>query len=67
MMALFSLLLGLAYRLAIAGVAGLVFPHQAGGILVRDGSGQVVGSWLIAQGLAKPEYLHPRRSAAGSG
>jgi K+-transporting ATPase ATPase C chain len=67
MTALFTLLLGLAYPLAMTGVAGLVFPHQAGGSLVRDGSGQVVGSWLIAQGFAKPEYLHPRPSAAGSG
>ena len=43
-MTVFTLLLGLAYPLAMTGVAGLVFPHQAGGSLVRDGSGQVVGS-----------------------
>ena len=67
MMALFTLLLGLAYPLAMTGAAGLMFPHQAGGSLVRDASGQVVGSALIAQGFAKPEYLHPRPSAAGNG
>jgi K+-transporting ATPase ATPase C chain len=67
MMALFTLLLGLAYPLAMTGVAGLIFPQQAGGSLVRDASGQVIGSSLIAQGFAKPEYLHPRPSAAGNG
>jgi len=53
--------------LAITGVAVVALPHQAGGSLVRDGSGQVIGSELIAQGFAKPEYLHPRPSAAGNG
>ncbi|MDR3510277.1 MAG: potassium-transporting ATPase subunit KdpC [Caulobacteraceae bacterium] len=67
MMALFTLLLGLAYPLAMTGAAGLLFPHEAGGSLVRDGSGQVIGSALLAQGFAKPEYLHPRPSAAGNG
>ncbi|HEX4180661.1 MAG TPA: potassium-transporting ATPase subunit KdpC [Caulobacteraceae bacterium] len=67
MMVLFTLLLGLAYPLAMTGVAGAVFPAQAGGSLVRDASGQVIGSSLIAQAFAKPEYLHPRPSAAGNG
>jgi K+-transporting ATPase ATPase C chain len=67
MMALFTLVFGLAYPLAMTGVAGLVFPAQAGGSLVRDAKGQVIGSALIAQGFAKPEYLHPRPSAAGNG
>ena len=67
MTVLFTLLLGLAYPFAITGIAGLAFPGQAGGSLVRDGSGQVIGSSLIAQAFAKPEYLHPRPSAAGNG
>jgi len=67
MMALFTLVLGLGYPLAMTGLAGLMFPHQAGGSLIRDASGQVIGSSLIAQGFAKPEYLHPRPSAAGNG
>jgi K+-transporting ATPase ATPase C chain len=66
-MVFFTVLLGLAYPLAITGVAGVAFPGQAGGSLVRDGAGQVIGSELIAQGFAKPEYLHPRPSAAGNG
>ncbi len=64
---LFTLLLGLGYPLAITGVSKLVFPWQAGGSLIRDKSGQVVGSALIGQGFAKPDYLHPRPSAAGNG
>ena len=67
MMVLFTLLLGLAYPLAMTGIAGLAFPGQAGGSLVRDGAGQVIGSSLIAQAFAKPEYLHPRPSGAGTG
>ncbi len=67
MTVLFTLILGLGYPLAMTGIAGLAFPAQAGGSLVRDASGQVIGSSLIAQGFAKPEYLHPRPSAAGAG
>jgi K+-transporting ATPase ATPase C chain len=67
MMVLFTLLLGLAYPLALTALAGAAFPRQAGGSLVRDGGGQVVGSSLIGQGFAKPQYLHPRPSAAGTG
>ena len=64
---LFTLLLGLGYPLAITGISERAFPYQANGSLVRDASGQVVGSALIAQGFAKDEYLHPRPSAAGNG
>jgi K+-transporting ATPase ATPase C chain len=64
---LFTLLLGLAYPLAMTGVAGIIFPHQAGGSLLKDARGQVIGSSLIAQSFAKPGYLHPRPSAAGNG
>jgi len=64
---LFTLLLGLGYPLLITGVSQLAFPYQANGSLVRDKSGQIVGSALIAQAFAKDEYLHPRPSAAGNG
>jgi K+-transporting ATPase ATPase C chain len=67
MMALFTLILGLAYPLAITGIAGVLFGDQAGGSLVRDRAGAVIGSSLIAQGFARSEYLHPRPSAAGKG
>jgi K+-transporting ATPase ATPase C chain len=64
---LFTLLLGVAYPLAITGVSKVAFPYQAGGSLVKDDKGQVIGSALIAQPFAKDEYLHPRPSAAGMG
>ncbi|HEY3811876.1 MAG TPA: potassium-transporting ATPase subunit C, partial [Caulobacteraceae bacterium] len=63
---LFTLLLGVVYPLLITGVASVAFPYQAGGSLVRDASGQVMGSALIGQGFAADRYLHPRPSAAGS-
>jgi len=62
----FTAVLGVGYPLVVTGIAHLAFPAQAAGSLIRDAGGQVVGSALIAQGFAKPEYLHPRPSAAGS-
>jgi potassium-transporting ATPase KdpC subunit len=63
----FTLLLGLAYPLAVTEASRLLMPFQANGSLILDKSGQVVGSALIAQAFTKPEYLHPRPSAAGKG
>lgn len=67
MMALFTLLLGLAYPLAVTGFAQGVFPAQANGSLVRNSGGVIQGSSLIGQPFAEARYLHPRPSAAGDG
>ncbi len=67
MVALFTLLLGLAYPFAVTGIGQLAFPYQADGSLVRDEAGNVVGSALIGQPFAAAGYLHPRPSAAGDG
>jgi K+-transporting ATPase ATPase C chain len=64
---IFTLALGLGYPLAVTAISQLAFPFQAGGSLVRDASGRVIGSALIAQPFARDEYLHPRPSAAGNG
>jgi K+-transporting ATPase ATPase C chain len=58
---------GLAYPLAMTGLAQTMFAHAARGSLVEDGQGRVVGSALIGQAFARPEHFQPRPSAAGSG
>jgi len=59
-----TVLLGLAYPLAMTGMAQALFRSKADGSLVTR-NGAVVGSGLIGQGFAAPQYFHPRSSAAG--
>ena len=54
------------YPLLVWGVSQAAFKHQADGSEVRDSSGKLIGSELLAQGFAKPEYFPPRASNAGS-
>jgi K+-transporting ATPase ATPase C chain len=61
-----TVVLGVVYPLAMTGVSQLIFPKQANGSLIKVGD-KVIGSEIIGQNFAKPEYFHPRPSAAGSG
>jgi len=65
--AFFVFLTGLVFPAAVWAVGQGLFPTQAGGSLVKDSHGNVVGSSLLGQSFTKPEYFHPRPSAAGAG
>jgi potassium-transporting ATPase KdpC subunit len=61
-----TLLLGIAYPLAVTALSQLLFKDKANGqIVYRDG--EAIGSRLIAQPFTSPKYFHPRPSAAGIG
>lgn len=59
---LFTLLTGVAYPLAVTGIAQVAASGKADGSLVTL-DGRIVGSRLIAQAFAGPGYFHPRPSA----
>lgn len=61
MMAVLTLLLGIAYPLAMTGLAQMIFPHQANGSLVQV-DGKTVGSKLIGQDFSATPYFQSRPS-----
>jgi len=57
-----TLITGLAYPLAMTGIAGVLFPTQAQGSLIEK-DGKVIGSALIGQEWKEDKYFHGRPSA----
>jgi potassium-transporting ATPase KdpC subunit len=67
MLLVFTVITGVGYPVVVTGVAQGAFGDKADGSLVDNADGEVVGSSLIGQTFAEPEYFHPRPSAAGDG
>lgn len=65
MTVLLTVLTGLVYPGVVTGVCQLLFKDKADGSLVVQ-NGQVIGSGLLGQNFSRPEYFHPRPSAAGN-
>jgi potassium-transporting ATPase KdpC subunit len=61
-----TLLTGCIFPLLLFAIARPLFPRQASGSLVWRGQ-TTIGSELIGQQFTRPEYFHPRPSAAASG
>src|SRR5712691_8879794 len=62
LLALLSVVTGIAYPAVVTAIAQVIFPHQANGsLIVKDG--KVVGSALIGQPFDDPKYFWGRPSA----
>ena len=61
-----TLLLGIAYPLAVTALAQLFFHDKANGQLIFQ-NGKITGSRIIGQPFSADRYFHSRPSAAGNG
>ena len=64
MLAVMTLVTGIAYPLLVTGIAQAAFPAQANGSLIVE-DGRVVGSELVGQPFTDPKYFWGRPSATG--
>src|SRR5258708_7541003 len=62
-----AVMTGLFFPVLVTALAQVLFPEQANGSLIRNKIGLVIGSRLIGQQFSRPQYFHPRPSAAGAG
>ncbi|HZR84435.1 MAG TPA: potassium-transporting ATPase subunit KdpC [Candidatus Binatia bacterium] len=62
MLAVMTLITGVAYPLVVTAIAQLAFPSQANGSLITRGD-EIVGSSLVGQGFTDPKYFWSRGSA----
>lgn len=62
----FTLIFGIGYPLLSTAIGRIAFAHRADGSLIER-NGVVVGSELIGQSFADPQYFASRPSAAGAG
>jgi potassium-transporting ATPase KdpC subunit len=65
LMALLTVVTGVIYPGIVTGLCQVLFHDKANGSLVLR-NGEVTGSRLLGQAFTRPEYFHPRPSAAGS-
>ena len=64
-MLVLTVLTGLIYPGVVTALCQIIFPWHANGSMLKV-DGKEIGSAFIGQNFTKPEYFHPRPSAAGN-